>query len=310
MPRSRSTVRIASTSSPENFAGCVTASQGARLRLKVLPLRLLLRTVRPRKRPRPASSTASSIDSPSSGMIGWATASITSRAVAPFWRASMKRPGTSIVRSTLGAAETSISVTMVMLACGATCGAIGTPIGELALAPLVAITRMRSPRSISRWSKPSSGERRRHAAAGRDHAQRLVRDGEDAPPVGLDHVGLVDPGLLHVGAGEVRHRATHGRSARRRRGHRRDRDEIAFGPLRHQRRRRDRLRRRGDGLRRHADSASGPQRPVSCVADEVLAGVERLQALLGTAAAAVSAASRAKTRETVAAIRMSPKYSA
>ena len=59
--------------------------------------------------------------------IGCGTESITSRATAPFWRASTKRPGTSIVRMTAGAAATLISVTIVVLASGATVGAIGRP---------------------------------------------------------------------------------------------------------------------------------------------------------------------------------------
>ena len=49
-------------------------------------------------------------------MNGSGAESITSRAVAPFWRASTNRPWTSIVRMTFGAAaETSSSVTIVML---------------------------------------------------------------------------------------------------------------------------------------------------------------------------------------------------
>ena len=62
---------------------------------------------RPPRRPRPAAL---------GGTIGACWASITSRAVAPFWRASTKRPGTSIVRMTFGAPETSISVTIVVSA--------------------------------------------------------------------------------------------------------------------------------------------------------------------------------------------------
>ena len=78
---------------------------------------LLLSTVRPRKSAqRSASSTARRRSAA-------ARASITSRATAPFWRASTKRPGTSIVRSTFGAAATSISVTIVVLGRGATVGA-------------------------------------------------------------------------------------------------------------------------------------------------------------------------------------------
>ncbi len=40
-------------------------------------------------------------------------------------------------------------------------------------------------------------------AADVDHAQRAIGGDVDVPPVGLDDVRLVDPGLLHVGGGEL-----------------------------------------------------------------------------------------------------------
>ena len=127
--------------------------------MKVRPVMLLLSVVRPRKRLTPAFLTADCSVAPSAGMIGSGTESITSRATAPFWRASMKRPSTSIVRRTFGAAEMSISVTIVTLACGATSGATGRPTIVSADAPLVEIASTRSPRSSSRWSKPVERER-------------------------------------------------------------------------------------------------------------------------------------------------------
>ncbi len=91
-------------------------------------------------------------------MNGSGSESITSRAVAPFWRASTKRPGTSIVRITFGvAAETSSSVMIVALETGAIAGATGRAIsGEAAVAPFDATTSTRSPRRSSRCPKPSS----------------------------------------------------------------------------------------------------------------------------------------------------------
>ena len=58
---------------------------------------------------------------------------------------------------TAGAAATSISVTIVVLASGATVGAIGRSMAiSVGEAPLLAITSTRSPRSSRRCSLPSS----------------------------------------------------------------------------------------------------------------------------------------------------------
>ena len=158
MPRSRSMVRIASTPVPENCAGCVIALHGARSRRYVFPVSLLRSTVRWRKSPRRASRTCSATVSCGVAMNGSGSESITSRAVAPFWRASTKRPGTSIVRITFGVAvETLSSVTIVVLETGAMVGATGRAnSGESAVAPFDATTSRRSPRRSSRCPKPSS----------------------------------------------------------------------------------------------------------------------------------------------------------
>jgi hypothetical protein len=160
MPRSRSTVRIARTPSPENCAGWLTAEHGVRLRVNVRPLSRLLSTVCPRNEPSRACSTASSTGSPGGGTIGCCWASMTSRAVPPFWRASTNVPSTSMVRSTFGAPETSISVTIVVsaTATGAIAGAgrpgSGTKVGDT---PFAEMASSRSPRNSSLCPSPSSG---------------------------------------------------------------------------------------------------------------------------------------------------------
>ena len=107
---------------------------------------------------RPASSTWSSTGCPGSGTNGCWSALITSRAVPPFWRASTNVPGTSIVRRTFGAADTSISVMIVALGTGAVgatagTGATGRPTSGWAIRPppFAAIASTRLPRSISVW---------------------------------------------------------------------------------------------------------------------------------------------------------------
>ena len=283
MPRSRSTVRIASTSRPENCAGW----RDGVARREVAPERLAAELAPEHRAARGSGSTPALVDRVldgarrRAGMIGCGAASITSRATAPFWRASTKRPATSIVRSTFGAAETSISVTIVTLATGAIVGATG-PADRPAVRrpPLAAIASTRSPRSSSRWPKPSSASVPVTPPPGVDHAQRAVGDGEDPPAVGLDDVRLVDVGLLRVGAGEVRDRRRRPRVPPRtaRRGSRRSprrspsvRCGISGGVV-------IVVAGGGDRAAGHADAALRAQRAVARVADEVLAGGEGLQA--------------------------------
>ena len=117
------------------------------------------------------------------------------------------------------------------------------PVQQERRAPLAELQRAEEPRGLG---------------AGVDRVQRAVGQREDRPAVGLDDVGLVDAGLLHVGL-----RGVLGRGARG--GHRR----AARGCARPVER--GRLGR--DGRRR--DVAGG-------VADQALAGAERLEALGGT----------------------------
>ncbi len=201
MPRSRSIVRIASTSRPENCAGWVTASHGA----SVAPERLAAELASAASCGRGSGARRRAA---AEAVVGRSAAARRRPPAARRRRSGARRrsgPATSIVRMTFGAAETSISVTIVVLCSGASVGATGRPIGSCADAPLVAIASTRSPRSSSRWSKPSSLSVPVTAPPGSIDAQRAVGDGDDPATVGLDHVGLVDADLLRVRARELGH---------------------------------------------------------------------------------------------------------
>ena len=202
-------MRIASTPRPENCAGWVTASHGARSRRNVLPLSFERSRVRPRKRRTPARSTAD-------GRRRSAPARRRSPAARRRRSGARRRSGPAppSCASPSARAETSISVTIVVL-CSGSVGRRDRPADRLR-----ARTRP--------WSRSPARGRRAAAAGGRsrrassvpvtaprrvDDAQRAVGDGEDPPAVGLDDVRLVDADLLHVRARELGH--GRGRAPRR-----------------------------------------------------------------------------------------------
>ena len=199
-PRSRSTVSTVSRSRPEKRTGCDTARQPTSARRKVRPL-MRLRIV---ERGTTVAGAAAGSGCGSSG-----GEDRTRRAVPPVSRPLTYAPATVSVRATRMRAG-SLTSTSVSCTCWPRAGrgmraAAGASAGDGRgwrrrgrrradhEHPVPAHEELRRG-SLQRQRAPERGRVTRHV----DGVQRAVGQREQPAAVGLDEVGLVDAGLLHV----------------------------------------------------------------------------------------------------------------
>ena len=313
MPRSRSTVRIASTSEAGELRGVRDGVAGREVAPERLAAELAASTVRPRKRFRPARSTA--LDRlPSGGddrlRLGvdheprrGAVLARVDEAARDLHRAHDLRRAGDV---DLGDDRRRSRPARV----AARPGRPGIGVRRVALD---ATTSTRSPRSSSRWPKPVERERRRSRRRRPTSITRSVRSVTAkmrVPSVLTMSGSSTSASCVLVPEKSWRDRRL-GVAAGRRRCAAPTRASIgALGRAAASRRRHDRVdRRRGARVRRTPTPPSSVARRRGRSPPAYLQELNAFSRGLGAAAAA-SAAARARMRVTVATIRIDPTYSA